>query len=118
MNDQTTQLLRELADKLGTTTEYLWGILVAQAPISATVSLVTLVGGIIIGCVLWACGIMWQKALLLKGERHKDGPFALIIIGFMIVGVLSFILMIEAPSIMAGFYNPEYWALRQILLFH
>ena len=34
MNDQTLELIRDLAEKLGTTTEHLWGVLVTQAYIS------------------------------------------------------------------------------------
>ena len=38
MNEATAKLIEELAAKLGTTAEHLWGVLVRQAPISATVS--------------------------------------------------------------------------------
>ena len=34
MNDQTLELIRDLAEKLGTTTEHLWGVLMTQAFIS------------------------------------------------------------------------------------
>ena len=41
MNDQTVQLLRELAEKFGTTTEHLWGVLIKQAYISGVGDLIT-----------------------------------------------------------------------------
>ena len=40
MNEKTEQLLQSLADKLGTTTEYLWTILVNQAKFDVIVSLI------------------------------------------------------------------------------
>lgn len=35
MNDVTLQVLRELAEKLNTTTEQLWAVMLAQAPVYA-----------------------------------------------------------------------------------
>ena len=40
MNDQTAALLQNLANKLGTTSEYLWGILLRQATLSGTTDLI------------------------------------------------------------------------------
>ena len=40
MNEQTTILLQKLSESLGTTSEYLWAVLIKQAPISATISMV------------------------------------------------------------------------------
>ena len=52
MNDQTAKLIEQLAQKLGTTTEYLWSVLIKQAPIDALSRLaffiVSIIGGIII----------------------------------------------------------------------
>lgn len=42
MNTQTTELLKQLADKLGTTTNYLWNVLVNHAHVSAEFSLINI----------------------------------------------------------------------------
>lgn len=39
MEEKTIKLIEQLAQKLGTTTEYLWAVLLKQAPIDATVVL-------------------------------------------------------------------------------
>lgn len=39
MNDNTRQLLEQLAVKLGTTVEHLWGVLIRQAPVSGLISI-------------------------------------------------------------------------------
>jgi len=40
MNDQTTKLLTDLSNKLGTTAEYLWGVLVRQAYVDGVISII------------------------------------------------------------------------------
>lgn len=50
MDERTEKLLRELADKFGTTVDHLWSVLVHQAPINATVDCVA---------VLSLCGLSW-----------------------------------------------------------
>lgn len=40
MNEQTVKLVEQLAQKLGTTTEYLWNVLIKQAPISAAIDMI------------------------------------------------------------------------------
>ena len=42
MNQEIVELLQGLADKFGTTTEMLWGVLLKQAPINGFVRIVGL----------------------------------------------------------------------------
>lgn len=53
MNEQTAKLLEQLASKLGTTSEYLWNILLKQAPIDATVTLLQTLFLFFVGWGLW-----------------------------------------------------------------
>jgi len=120
MNEQTTKLLEELANKLGTTTEYLWTILLKQAPIDATITLLQTIVIIIFGWVLWKV----HKKLLStpKGQnvgnyyqKHDLGaelPMFLATIGWVIMLAYCFI---NFSCIVSGYFNPEYWALKQIL---
>lgn len=39
MNEQTLKILSDLSNKMGTTTEYLWTILLKQGPISGIIDL-------------------------------------------------------------------------------
>ena len=38
MDDKTLQALTALANKLGTTAEYLWGVLLRQAPLTGKIA--------------------------------------------------------------------------------
>ena len=112
MNDQTLQLLRQLADKLGTTAEHLWAVLVKQAGIEARMDagfaamfLLLLVGSLVF------TGYAWVKK---QEEEYSDWE-----IGLVVAAVFSFLWLIcfcvFASSSFTEFYNPEYWALKQIL---
>lgn len=114
MNENTEILVRELAEKLGITVDYLWAVLVKQAMISAvTDTLIFVVTGIALAAAGW--GIV--KALK---SNDLDDLDDLEIFGELVVVALSLAwfvcLMCSVSSIAAGFFNPEYWALKQLLL--
>ena len=67
MNEQTTKLIEQLAQKLGTTTEYLWSVLLKQAPIDATVTLFQTLCVMLFGLALWKI----HKHLLKKESEDK-----------------------------------------------
>lgn len=112
MNEQTNQLLRELAEKLGTTSEYLWQVLVKQAHIYAWTMIIC--GGIpfLIGVVVALWVVKKVKGNKGKTEEWHFWVFAaaLTISAISLVGML-----INSQMIIAGLFNPEYWALKQIL---
>ena len=114
MNEQTNQLIRELAEKMGTTTEHLWGVLITQAPISASVDL-TLI------CLMFfvSAGLFYHSAgLKNKSSRsfsNEDAAFICKIFGYVMLLVGCLALLGCANTIIAGFVNPEYWALKQIM---
>jgi len=120
MNEQTTKLITDLASKLGTTTEYLWGVLIKQALYSAITDLAFLIFSVIYGFVLykvykWLCEPVDEGGRYTRFDEHEDNvvmPFAIasiIFIVFLIVNIINF------PNIIAGLFNPEYWALHEIL---
>lgn len=109
------ELLQSLADKFGTTVEHLWGALVKQAAISASLSLIT-------SCLLVVCAIALFKFIQKKtvapehayAEWREEGAF-IAWASFAIFSTLSFTIVIGSLDIIAaGFLNPEYWALMQI----
>lgn len=108
MNDQTALLLKQLADKLGTTTEYLWAALLKQAPITCTVQLTILLLMFIAGALL----------LIPTYKCYKDDDeawygFSAFSMCLLLASLLSF--AVAGGTILSGFYNPEYWALQQVL---
>ena len=123
MDDKTLQALTALAEKLGTTAEYLWGVLLKQAPITGVVDLLVCAGSVA-GVVVWAKFVARKTT---KPARTDDDPYptaewsdeagvglawiSVVIAVFSVVGMLGS----EMSTIVAAFANPEYWALRQIL---
>lgn len=112
--EQLTPLLKELADKLGTTIEHLWKVLIQQTQVE------------IVLCNLWMGIALWGF-----------GGLALLIFVFIIAGIIrdwdeepmafGFFVMIVLIIIGGLVYyhnysdlltltkNPEYWALSEIL---
>ncbi len=119
MNEQATKLIEQLAQKLGTTAEYLWAVLLKQAPISAMVDLVYLVIVIIMGIGMYKLHKYCTKETgEYKESIYEDnGEFvrpAMVIL--TIVWVIFFIIcFFSIGNIVNGFFNPEYWALKEVL---
>lgn len=125
MNDQTAKLLEDLGNKLGTTAEHLWSVLVRQAPISSTIDVIVMIGFV----VAWVAMYKTHKRLMMpltKEESEVDYSKNLydrydmsaifpMTIGFAVLLILSIGMMIGSPITIAGFFNPEYWALHEIL---
>ncbi|MEO6901574.1 MAG: hypothetical protein ABI241_00640 [Bacteroidia bacterium] len=105
MNDNTAIFLEKLANKLGTTTEYLWKILLKQAFNDAVISTIYL----IVICVIFY--IMYLKRSYLMDEDN---------IGVSTICVIAILFMLIFAcfcfeSAISGFFNPEYWALNEII---
>jgi uncharacterized membrane protein len=118
--NETTELLKVLADKLGTTSEYLWGVLLSQAPISATVNLLLLLLAIVGWVVFYRAHKYLSKEIpdnryrYTRYQENDAAPVIMIIAGVVLV-VYSLIMICSIESIVAGYFNPEYWALNKVL---
>lgn len=110
MNEPTEKLIRELADKLGTTAEHLWGVLIAQARVEFfAMSITYLIILILFGITFF----LYKKHM---NEKYQVNKFT---IPMLIVGFITATSLISGlgylPMYLASILNPEYWALRQIL---
>lgn len=119
MNDQTMKLVEDLAQKLGTTAEYLWQVLLKQAPISATINLLYFLLVIISGVVLYKLHRHFSKTVENGNYSIYDDREEVVIvpmlIGCLVWGVLFIVCLICLGGTINGFVNPEYWALDKIL---
>jgi len=123
MDEKTLQALTALANKLGTTAEYLWGVLLKQAPITGVVDLLV--------CAGWIAGVVvWAKFVKRKTANHARTDYdrypsaewsddvgvclawASVVIA---AGITALVVGSGLSTIVAALANPEYWALRQIL---
>ncbi len=119
MNEQATKLIEQLAQKLGTTAEYLWAVLLKQAPVSAMIDLVYLVIVAIMGVGLYKLhkyctketGEYKESIYEDKGELVKPAMVILAIVW----GIFFIICFFSIGNIVNGFFNPEYWALKEVL---
>lgn len=107
MNEATTKLIEELASKLGTTTEHLWGVLIKQAPISGTCDVAVLSAWLIIQIL----GFLWIRT------KIKEADDKIIPLIACLVATLVWIAAVGSGLhiIIASFINPEYWALKQLI---
>jgi hypothetical protein len=122
MDTNTLKAVEALANKLGTTAEYLWGVLIKQAQVEfiigiilSVLMLVLLVTGFKL--LKWALGRDSDgiKRLDYMNSDQENKAIACLIAGgfFLLVSVIALpIFIIDTISI--GL-NPEYWALSQIL---
>lgn len=114
MDEVTAKLIEELATKLGTTTEHLWGVMLRQAPIESGCT-------IAVTCAV-AVGLswLWKRLLARKPLTYPhiyddvDREFGRIMLGII---TLLFVggTMCVFNDVVSGFVNPEYWALKQLL---
>lgn len=121
MNEQTTKLIEQLANKLGTTSEYLWEILVKQAPIQAGITVVEIIAIVILGNLLWKAHKKMSEKIeggsyLYDNLYEKNMGIATAMIVLTLIWCLCVIgLLFSLDSIIYGIFNPEYWALKQVL---
>ena len=103
-----TTALQPLADKLGTTAQYVWGLQVKQAYVD---------GFIALGCLMFGIFLCVLSVLLAKHfskEEHMETDDIVIILSPVFVIGLGFILM-TFSTVLNCFINPEYYALQQII---
>lgn len=101
------QLIEQLAQKFSTTTEHLWGVLIKQAYVSATISLVWV--------ILATLGIFGLYKFYRANYRENgwgDIPEFLFALGCVIY---IFVLIFLIQNMMCGYISPEYWALSHLL---
>lgn len=102
------ELLQALADRFGTTVEHLWGVMVYQAPISSTINLLVIVG--------WIWFFVWGFRFMQK--KGEDWDYELKVLAYGGWGIFFGLILLfsgcEMEQIMAGYFNPEYWALMKL----
>lgn len=112
-----TLLLRELANELGTTTEYLWSVLIRQAKVNAMIN----IGYDLLFLVMLFFLITYWKWLL---KRMNDDSFDYVnedvhqgvCVGFTIItAVLGIICILDVSDTIISINNPEYWAFKEIM---
>ncbi len=118
MNNQSTKLLEQLAEKMGTTVEYLWNILIYQAHIQAITVLIQMVIIFIATYFLIKLHIKFNKETDDKHSiyyEHEEAAGIPMVIAGIVMAVLIIIAFFCITDVVNGFFNPEYWALQKVL---
>lgn len=121
MTDKTIEALTALANKLGTTAEYLWGVLLKQAPLTGAIDLL-LMAAWVIGAVMW-CRFVLRKTTTPKAADDNGYPCAdwtgeaafFAWVSAVALAVIAGLVVGDLATVVAALVNPEYWALKQIL---
>ena len=110
IDPRVLDLVDQLAQAMGTTTDMVWAALLRQAPISAAATLMLLL-------FLWVALIFGTRSIfkhwttIVENDMGCGATLAVFIGGFVI-----FVLTLGGGfNMLAGFFNPNYWALRHIL---
>ena len=111
------EFLVTFAEKIGTTVDKLWGALLKQAPISGTIDIILYLIMLLVSIV--AFKFISKKTTAQEGERYADWEGEEIVFAWatywIIVGVMALVFLCNVGSTIAAFFNPEYWALMQIV---
>ncbi len=117
MNDQLALTLVTLADKLDTTVEHLWQVMIDQAYISAMTDLALTVVWILLTIV--ATVFVCKKNVESADEDGRKWPNGIEMIAYIVVAYMaisSVVMLVTIPDdIITALYNPEYWALQQLM---
>ncbi len=110
MNDK---LIEQLAAELGTTSKYLWMVLIKEAPIDATITLLQIIAIALYGFVLFK---IHKKLCASKTYQYEQFGYGLVmVIGVIIFGILGICCIMNGiQCVIDGYFNPEFWALNYI----
>jgi hypothetical protein len=117
MTDQIMEILRVLAEKFGTTTEFLWGIMVRQAYV---VGISQILAFVMAGLFVFAWNrYVWSIRLPEdpQEDRGGDKTFGIMMVRlFGVVGACMWAMMFLCglTEITTALVNPEYWAIKQV----
>lgn len=115
MEEKIFSMLDVLAEKLNTTVEHLWAVLVNQAPIEG-VSYLLVTG---IAFIVGVCSLRFACKLFDRADFDNGNNEVISFVISLVIGVICVIGSIatffsEFLNIAGAFFNPEYWALERL----
>ena len=112
--EQLTTLLEKLAEKLGTTAEYLWEVLVKQAEIQANFEYYGWIISLVIGIVFFLLTVIAFIGGINSDSYDGEMFWVTGWVSLVVVVIMAFV----ARAYLLGYYtcisNPEYWALKEL----
>lgn len=108
MTGEMVEFLDKLATQLGTTSQYLWAVLIRQAPIDGVVSLAQY------AVIAWASWV-WVRWFRKKRDYIPESTGMALIVTGVVLAITIIVAFFSVPDTVSSFVNPEYWALRKVL---
>lgn len=123
MEQNTAKLIEQLAEKLGTTTEYLWSVLIKQAPIEGWIQIFQTIVICLFGWMLHRLHKKFSAKIVSDDRWNNDdmyGKYETNLTVPMFLGICVFLFcflvaFFSLPSLFSALFNPEYWALKEVL---
>lgn len=106
-------VLRELAEKFGTTTEFLWTVMIKQSYVTGITYICTFALSLV-------CIIIWNRIAWHPKFWGTDNEDLYIVVNFgKFFGTLAavmwvFIFLCSMVDVVTSLVNPEYWVLKQV----
>ncbi len=114
MDGQVMETLRVLAEKFGTTTEFLWGILVRQAYVHGITAIVCFLLTSL--CIFgWNWGVWRFKIPEEDNGDKRFGVYMMRLFGLMLVFIWTCFFLSGMFEVATALINPEYWAIQQVM---
>ena len=110
MNSETIALIEKLANKLGTTSEYLWGVLILQAKVGVAEWLARLVI-VFFFTVFWYLGNKWA----VNHDVDDEFRFPVIWLSGIVLAFCWLGIVFSIDNFLTALLNPEGYALQEIL---
>lgn len=118
MSENMEKLLIELAQKLGTTVEHLWGVLVRQAYVEALGDAIIVIALALFGLWLWRWALRFNERSEddeLTEDEKENYELATFLSGVVVFATWIFLLFGRLPDLFTKLLNPEFWALQEII---
>ena len=124
MDEKTLLALTALAQKLGTTAEYLWGVLIKQAAVTGVTNIIEMSVWLAIAIAWGVLTYRKTRKVLPEGagpyscasaEWEEEAAFFAWLGAFLLAVTAAIVACVGVSDSVAAFLNPEYWALKQIL---
>lgn len=109
MNEQMETLLRELAEQLGTTSEYLWQVLVAGQQAAALYH-----GFLFVALAACGTGCVKLATMARRAEDEVARDLGAVLFGMASATFFGFAIA-NAASMLTPLFYPEYAALHELL---
>ncbi len=117
--DKIESVLKELATQLGTTVEYLWTIMVTQSVILGVSHALVWLTTTLFVFILIKKFIKFYERTTLNDRRQDDGEEMFTVAGTIILAIVTVLLTLffigGTATTITKIFNPEFWALEQIM---